>query len=93
MKKWKTHLEIDIKKGFLQGDTYSSVGFCCTEIPVMLLEESGGYKMCQPDKREIKCTSSLFVVDLKTYQQNHQKLNMTNEILVQEVWIPEEYRV
>ena len=28
------------KKGFLQGDTYP-VGFCCTEIPVMMfLEES-----------------------------------------------------
>ena len=56
-------------------------------------EESDGYKMCQPDKREIKRTRSLFVVDLKTYQQNHQKLKMTNEILVQEVWIPEQYRV
>ena len=86
-------MEIDIKKGFLQGDTYSSVGFCCKEIPVMLLEESDGYKMCQPDKREIKRTRSLFVVDLKTYQQNHQKLKMTIEILVQEVWIPEQYRV
>lgn len=27
---------IDIKKGFLQGDTYS-VGFYCMEIPVMIL--------------------------------------------------------
>ena len=54
------------KKGFLQGDTYP-VGFCCTEIPVMMfLEESDGYKMGPPFKREIKRTHSLFIDDLKT---------------------------
>ena len=65
MQKWKAHLEvrngnkllrsqwIDIKKGFLQGDTYSPVGFCCTETPVMLLEDSDCYKRGPPGKREI----------------------------------------
>ena len=50
---------------------------------MMLLEESDGYKMGPAGKRKIKRTHSLFIDDLKTYQQNHQKLNMANEILVQ----------
>ena len=34
---------INIKNGFSQGDAYSPVGSCCTEIPVMmLLEDSDG---------------------------------------------------
>ena len=49
----------------------------------MLLEESDGYKMGPPDKKKIKRTHNLFIDDLKTYQQNHQKLKMANEILVQ----------
>ena len=86
MKKWETCLEVrngnkllrsrwvDIKKGFLQGNTYTPVGFCCTEIPVMMfVEESDGWKICPPGKRETKRTRSLFINDLKTYQQNHQK--------------------
>ena len=85
--KWEyitKELMIDIKKVFLQGDTYSPVGFCYTEIPVvMLLEESHGYKMGPPDQREIKCIHSLFIDDLKTYQLNHQNLKMAYEILVQ----------
>ena len=52
MEGWKTRLEvnengkvstsskINIVKGFLQGDSYSPVGFCLTEVPVaMLIEE------------------------------------------------------
>ena len=39
--------------------------------------------MGPPVKREIKRTHSLFIDDLKTYQQNPQKLKMANEILVQ----------
>ena len=95
MQKWKAHLEvrngnkllrsqwIDIKKGFLQGDTYSPVGFCCTEIPVMLLEDSDCYKRAHQVKERSKRTHSLSIDDLKTYQQNHQKLKKANEILVQ----------
>ena len=48
---------------------------------MMLLEESYVYKMGPPSKKEIKRTLSLFIDDLKTYQRNHQKLNMANEIL------------
>ena len=60
---WKTRLEvtedekiltsrkINIRKGFLQGDSYSVVGFCLTEIPIsMLIEETDGYTMGQRDK-------------------------------------------
>ena len=62
----------------------SQVGFCCTEIPVMmLLEESNGYKMDPPDEREIKCKQNLIINDLKSHQQNQQKLKMANEILLQ----------
>ena len=67
MERWKTRLEINqdgkvatsrvinIVKGFLQGDSYSSVGFCLTEVPVaMLIEESDGYKMGQKVKKKRK---------------------------------------
>ena len=63
MEGWKTRLEvtedekiltsrkINIRKGFLQGDSYSVVGFCLTEIPIsMLIEETDGYTMGQRDK-------------------------------------------
>ena len=76
MKKWKTLLEIrngnkllrswwiDIKRRILQGDTNFPVGYCCTDIPVMmLLEKLDGYKLGPPGKREIKHTQSLSVVD------------------------------
>ena len=66
IKKWKTLLEVrngskllwtrwvNIKKEFLQEDTYTPVGFCCLEITVMmLLKESDGYKMGLPGKRGI----------------------------------------
>ena len=55
MEGWKTRLEvtedgkvltsrkINIRKGFLQGDSYSPVGFCLTEVPIsMLIEETNG---------------------------------------------------
>ena len=60
MERWKTGSEINqdgkvttsrvinIVKGFLQGDSYSPVGFCPTEVSVaMLIEESDSYKMGQ----------------------------------------------
>ena len=77
MKRWKTWLEvkvinrtvksrlIDINKGFLQGDTYSPVGFFCSEILIkMLLEETGAYKMRSHGNRNVKRTHSLLIVDL-----------------------------
>ena len=64
MKKWKTRLEIwsdgekmtsrriQILCGLLQGDTYSPVRFCISEVPVcILLQHSRGYRMGEPGNR------------------------------------------
>ena len=96
MRKWKTRLEIcsdgkkkvsrwiEIKCGFLQGDSYSPVGFCLSEIPVCKsLQESKGYRMGEPGNRDIKHTHSLFVDDLKVYQESHKILKDVNETIVQ----------
>ena len=71
---WKTRLEVNdggeiktsrwikILKGFLQGHSYSPVGFCLTEMPIaMLLDETEGYKLGQLGRRYIKRTHSLFI--------------------------------
>ena len=96
MEKWKTRLEIwsrgekstsrwiDISCGFLQGDSCSPVGFCISEIPVcLLLQQSKGYRMGPPGCRDISRTHSLFVDDLKQYQEGHETLEDVNEIIVQ----------
>ena len=96
MSKWKTRLEIwnegekvtsrwiEIQFGFLQGDSYSPVGFCITEIPVCkLLQQSKGYRRGEPGNRDVSRTHSLFVDDLKQYQENHKALKDVNEIIVQ----------
>ena len=67
----------------MQGDSFSPVGFCLTEIPVaMLLEESEGYMIGPQGERNLKKTHSLFIDDLKVYQQNHEKLKAVNETIV-----------
>ena len=71
---WKTKLEVNdggeiktsrwikILKGFLQGDSYSPVEFCLTEMPIaMLLDETEGYKLGQLGRRYIKRTHNLFI--------------------------------
>ena len=96
MSKWKTRLEIwnDSEKmtsrwtrilcGFLQGDSYSPVWFCISEIPIcILLQHSRGYRMGEPGNRVVKQTHSLFVNDLKVYQESHEALETVNEIIVQ----------
>ena len=96
MRKWKTRLEIwndgekkisrwiNILCGFLQGDSYSPVGFCLTEIPVCnLLQETKGYCMGVPGARDVKLTHNLFVDDLKAYQESHKALKDSNEMIVQ----------
>ena len=96
MSKWKTRLEvwndgekmmsrwIDISCGFLQGDSYSPVGFCISEITVCkLLQQSKGYRIEEPGNRIVNRTHSLFVDELKQYQESHQKLKDVNEMLVQ----------
>ena len=83
MRKWKTRLEIwnngekkisqwiNILCGFLQGDSYSLVGFCLTEIPVCnILQETKRYRIGAPGARNVKRTHSLFVDDLKAYQES-----------------------
>ena len=72
MKRWKIRLEVwdgndksvnrwvNITCGFLQGDSYSPVGFCLIKIPVCILSETRGYRMGPPGKREVKRTHSLF---------------------------------
>ena len=81
---WKTKLEVNdggeiktsrwirILKSFWQGDSYSSVGVCLTEVPIaMLLDEIEGYKLFQPGRRCMKKMHSLFYDDLNVYQENH----------------------
>ena len=93
---WKTRLEIsnkgekqisrwiNISCGFLQGDSYSPVGFCLSEIPVcILLNQSKGYRMGPPGRRETSRTHSLFIDDLKVYQESHKMLRDVNEMIVQ----------
>ena len=95
MMRWKTRLEvfdqgkkvvirwIEIRRGFLQGDSYSPVGFCFTEIPIaMLLEGTEGYRMGPPGNREVIRTQSLFIDDLKVYQENHARVEVANETIV-----------
>ena len=95
MEGWKTRLEvtedgkvlasrkINIRKGFLQGDSYSPVGFCLTEVPIsMLIEETDGYTMGQRDKERVKRKHSIFIDDLKIYQENHRKLEVVNEMIL-----------
>ena len=96
MRYWKTRLEIwnegekkasrwiNLICGFLQGDSYSPVGFCLSEVPVCtLLQETKGYRIGQPGKREVKRTHSLFIDNLKVYQENHKILKDVNETIVQ----------
>ena len=69
---WKTRLEvyrdgkvkksriIEVLRGFLQGDSWSPVGFCLTEVPLsMMLEKTKGYMMGEPGQRDVKLTQSL----------------------------------
>ena len=96
MSKWKTRLEIwngsekmtsrciRILCGFLQGDSYSPVGFCISEIPTcILLQHSRGYRMGEQGNRVVKRTHNLFVDDLKVYQESHKALEIVNDIIVQ----------
>ena len=96
MSKWKTRLEIcngsenmtirwiRILCGFLQGDSYSPVGFCVSEIPIcILLQHSSGCRMGEPGNRVVKRTHSLFVDDLKVYKESYEVLETVNEIIVQ----------
>ena len=60
------------------------MGFCLTEVPItMLLDETEGYKVSQPRRRCIKRMHTLTVIaNLKVYQENHQKLEIANDMIV-----------
>ena len=74
---------IDIARGFLQGDSYFPIGFCLTEVPVaMLIEELDGYTMGKRGEQRVKVTRSLFVDDIKIYEENYEQLEIVNEIIV-----------
>ena len=75
---------INIRYGFRQGESYSPVGFCLSEVRVCkLLQETKGYGMSQPGKSEVKRTHSFFIDVLKVYQESHKILKDVNETIVQ----------
>ena len=93
---WKTRLDviengksrksrwIRFNRGFLQGDSFSPVGFCVCEIPIlMLIDGLKGYRMGPSGNRIVNKTHSLFLDDLKVYQESEEELKVVNEILVQ----------
>ena len=45
----------------------------------MLLDTKDGYKMGRTGERDVKRTHSLFIDDLKVYQERHKKLEVANE--------------
>ena len=92
---WKTKLNVMLNgeskksrwirfnRGFLQGDSFSPVGFCICEIPVlMLIDNLQGYRMGPPGARIVNKTHSLFLDDLKVYQEMEEQLETVNEMLV-----------
>ena len=48
----------------------------------MLIGVMDGYTMGQRDKERAKRTHSLFIDDLKIYQESHRKLEVVNEMIV-----------
>ena len=49
----------------------------------MLLEGTEGYRMGPPGNQEVIRTHSLFIDDLKFYQENHARLEVANKTIVQ----------
>ena len=48
----------------------------------MLIEGSDRYKMGKGGEREVKRTHMLFKDDLQIYQENYQKLQIANDMIV-----------
>ena len=96
MSVWKIRLEIfrngqkensrliSVKKGFLQGDSYSPIGFCLTEVPIaLLLSRCKGYKLGFDESgEEVRRTHSYFIDDLKVYAGSRQEQEIMNDIIV-----------
>jgi hypothetical protein len=91
---WRTRLElcqdgkiersppIKFKCGFFQGDSFSPVGFCVTEIPLgIMLERMPGYMMGAPKNRNTKVNRFYFIDDLKVVQGSEADLKRANSII------------
>jgi hypothetical protein len=91
---WKTRLElrrsgkterspwIKFKRGFFQGDSLSPVGFCICEIPIGIqLENSCGYLMGEPKRRDTKVNRFYYIDDLKVVQTSEEELHQANGIV------------
>jgi hypothetical protein len=91
---WKTRLElwekgkmlkseqIKFKCGFFQGDAFSPVGFCITEIPLsVLLEKMPGYMMGEQNLRNTKINRFYFIDDLKIVQGSEADLQRANSLI------------
>ena len=75
---------IIIKRRRTANNSYSSTGFCLSEVPVCkLFQETKCYRMGHPGKREVKRTHSLFIDDLKVYKECHKILKDVNKAIVQ----------
>ena len=95
MEGWKTRLEvtvdgkvltnrtINIRKDFWQGDSYSPVGFCLTEVHVsVLIEEADGHTIGRTGEEKVKRTHSLFMDNLQIYQESHENFEVVNEMIM-----------
>ena len=49
----------------------------------MLLEETNGYRIGRLEQLSIEITHCLFIDELKVYQQDQQRLQVANEIIVE----------
>ena len=96
MELWKTRIKlwnrggkmasrwIHITCGYLQGGSYSTVGFCICKIPVRwLLQQNRGCRMGLPGSRDVTRTQSLFFDDLKVYEESNKILRDVNEAIIQ----------
>ena len=48
-----------------------------------LIKNTRGYRIGKPGERRLKRTHSLFIDHLKVYQENHKRLEVVNEMIVQ----------
>ena len=93
---WTTRLEIwdegaikrskpiKFKRGFFQGDAFSPVGFCITEIPLgILLDKVPGYMLGERNNRNTKVNRFYFIDDLKMVQSSEADLRRANAIIGQ----------
>ena len=73
---------IYISSGLLQGDSYSPVEFCISEILVCgLIQQSRDYRIRPPENGDVSRTHSLFVDDMKVYQEIHEIVRDVNEVI------------